>query len=80
MDALFGKFSFGSFLNQFKKPKTKFKNVYTNPKPQKDEDYLRKKAEEQARIDVILDKIKKSGYESLSAEEKAKLFNASNRH
>ncbi|HAG15959.1 MAG TPA: rhomboid family intramembrane serine protease [Bacteroidales bacterium] len=80
LDALFGKFSFGSFLNQFKKPKTKFKNVYTNPKPQKDEDYLRKKAEEQARIDVILDKIKKSGYESLSAEEKAKLFNASNRH
>lgn len=80
LDTLFGKFSFGSFLNQFKKPKTKFKNVYTNPKPQKDEDYLRKKAEEQARIDVILDKIKKSGYESLSAEEKAKLFNASNRN
>jgi membrane associated rhomboid family serine protease len=80
LDALFGKFSFGSFLNQFKKPKTKFKNVYTNPKPQKDEDYLRKKAEEQARIDVILEKIKKSGYESLSAEEKAKLFNASNRN
>lgn len=31
----------------------------------------------QEKIDVILDKIKKSGYESLSAEEKEFLFNAS---
>jgi membrane associated rhomboid family serine protease len=69
---------FTSFINLFKKPKHNFKNVYTNKKPVKDTDYLRKKAEEQANIDEILEKIKKSGYESLSSEEKAKLFNASN--
>ncbi len=61
----------------FKKPKKKFKKVYTNPRPSTDEDYLRHKAEEQAHMDSILEKIKKSGYESLSAEEKATLFNAS---
>ena len=31
----------------------------------------------QAEIDTILDKISQSGYESLSKEEKQKLFNAS---
>ena len=71
-------FNFG--LDWFKKPKQNFKNVYTNPKATaNDEDYLRRKAEEQARIDVILEKIKKSGYESLSAAEKTQLFDASNK-
>jgi len=65
------------FITWFKKPKQKFKNVYSNPRPSKDEDFLRKKAEEQASIDEILEKIKKSGYESLSAKEKAQLFDAS---
>lgn len=77
--SFFEKLNFGSFLTWFKKPKHKFKNVYTNPRPSTDEDYLRRKAEEQASIDEILEKIKKSGYESLSAKEKAKLFDASNR-
>ncbi len=66
-----------TFFNWFKKPNQNFKNVHTNPRPSSDEDYLRKKAEEQAAIDEILEKIKKSGYESLSAAEKARLFNAS---
>lgn len=68
------------FLNWFKKPKQNFKNVYSNPRPTNDADYLRRKAEEQAQIDEILEKIKKSGYESLSAQEKAKLFDASNKN
>lgn len=59
--------------------KTKFKNVHRNPKrPLSDEDYLKKKNQHQAEIDAILDKIKKSGYESLNAQEKQKLFDASN--
>lgn len=59
--------------------KTKFKNVHRNPKrPASDEDYLKKKNQHQAEIDAILDKIKKSGYESLNTQEKQKLFDASN--
>lgn len=75
--SFFEKLNIGSFFTWFKKPTHKFKTVYTNPTPSKDEDYLRRKAEEQAKIDEILEKIKNSGYESLSAEEKAKLFDAS---
>ena len=42
-----------------------------------DDDYLRRKKEENDVIDEILDKLKRSGYESLSAEEKKRLFDAS---
>ncbi len=57
--------------------KTKFKNVYTNERPVSDEDYNLRKKSEQERIDSILDKISKSGYESLSKEEKELLFKSS---
>ncbi|MDB4303736.1 rhomboid family intramembrane serine protease [Desulfosarcina sp.] len=57
--------------------KTKFKNVYTNERPVTDEDYNFRKKNEQERIDAILDKISKSGYESLNKEEKALLFKSS---
>lgn len=57
--------------------KTKFKNVYTNDRPVSDEDYNLRKKNEQQQIDAILDKISKSGYESLSKEEKALLFKSS---
>ena len=40
--------------------------------------YTEKKAQDEE-IDRILEKLKKSGYESLTAEEKKALFNASNR-
>jgi membrane associated rhomboid family serine protease len=76
----FENLNFGSLFTWFKKPKQKFKNVYSNPRPSTDEDFLRKKAEEQASIDEILEKIKKSGYESLSAKEKAQLFDASKKN
>ena len=42
-----------------------------------DEAYLRRKQEENRIIDSILDKLKQSGYQSLSADEKKRLFDAS---
>ena len=39
-----------------------------------DEEYNRRKVMEQKRIDAILDKISKSGYENLTREEKEILF------
>jgi len=46
-------------------------------RPETDYEYRQRKNEENAVIDRILDKLKHSGYESLSAEEKRKLFEAS---
>jgi len=61
------------------KEKTPFQNVHRNSRrPISDEDYLKNKKEKQAEVDAILDKIKKSGYESLSSVEKQRLFQASN--
>lgn len=48
-------------------------------KRQDDYDYNSAKKEKQERIDKILDKIKKTGYQNLSDEEKRELFNASNK-
>ena len=44
-------------------------------RPESDWDYNARKKQEQEEIDRILDKIRKSGYDSLTAEEKNKLFN-----
>jgi len=57
--------------------KTKFKNVYTNTRPMSDKEYNYNRAQDQERIDEILDKISKSGYQSLSKEEKELLFRTS---
>ncbi|MEG1616060.1 MAG: rhomboid family intramembrane serine protease [Bacteroidales bacterium] len=43
---------------------------------QRDMDYNRRKKEQLEEIDQILDKMKRSGYDGLTAEEKRKLFNA----
>ena len=69
---------FDKMLNWFGnlfKPKPKLK-IYSK-KPIPDDIYNDIKAEKQKKIDRILDKISKSGYESLSKEEKDFLFNAS---
>jgi len=50
-----------------------------HPDKQKDIDYNQRQKEQQARIDAILDKISRSGYDGLTAEEKAALFDASQR-
>jgi membrane associated rhomboid family serine protease len=57
------------------KPKPKLK-IYSK-KPIPDDVYNDIKAEKQKKTDRILDKISKSGYESLSKDEKDFLFNAS---
>ena len=44
-----------------------------------DMEYNARKRQDQEEIDAILDKIRKSGYDSLSKEEKQKLFEASKR-
>jgi hypothetical protein len=56
------------------KQKSKMKTVYKNKTYSKSS--VADKSEKQKRIDMILDKISKSGYESLSKEEKDFLFNA----
>ena len=74
------------FVNMFKKERSPKFKVYKNKnykadatpnRPETDEEYLRRKKAEEQDIDNILDKLKRSGYESLSSEEKKKLFNAS---
>lgn len=49
----------------------------TYKRPETDYDYNARKNRENADLDVILDKLKRSGYNSLSADEKKQLFDAS---
>jgi len=78
ISALFQGLSFNKFKNTFtKKKKSPFTNVYSNERPMNDDQYNKQKAKNQDEIDKILEKISKSGYESLSKEEKELLFKAS---
>lgn len=67
LDSLKGLFSF----------KRKMKVVYKSPKSRDDHQFNEQKKANQQKIDVILDKISKSGYDSLTGEEKSILFDAS---
>lgn len=58
-----------------KKPKMKVR--YNTSRHESDEDYNLRKKRQNDEIDRILDKLKKSGYESLTVEEKKSLFDAS---
>ena len=62
------------FISLFK-PRQKIK--VTHRRHETDMDYNRRKKEEQAEIDRILDKIAKSGYDSLNSKEKELLFRQS---
>jgi membrane associated rhomboid family serine protease len=66
------------FTNLFK-PKPKLKVEYKRDRPVSDEEYNKKRAARQKQIDAILDKIKISGYDTLTKEEKELLFNESNK-
>jgi membrane associated rhomboid family serine protease len=57
------------------KPRRKLK--VTHKKPVTEYEYNRMKTEQQARINTILDKISKGGYDSLTKEEKETLFKES---
>lgn len=69
---------FDFFVNLFKKPTTPFKKVHKNYKKVVDKPISKIviKDKKQQQIDEILDKISKSGYDSLSKEEKEFLFQA----
>jgi membrane associated rhomboid family serine protease len=57
--------------------KPKMKVNYGGGKREKDYEFNARRKENAEHIDLILDKIKKSGYESLSNDEKKSLFDAS---
>ena len=57
------------------KPKSKLKTVHKRKKT--DTQFNTEKSAQQKAVDIVLEKISKSGYESLSKEEKATLFSAS---
>ncbi|WP_303920957.1 rhomboid family intramembrane serine protease [Draconibacterium sediminis] len=63
----------GEFLGGLFKHKSKMKVTYRKP-PRDDHEYNRQKHQQQDEINRILDKIAKSGYESLSKKEKELLF------
>lgn len=64
------------FSPRTRKPKMK---IHYGGNRQKDYDYNARKKSQFDEIDRILDKLKKSGYESLTADEKKSLFDASKR-
>lgn len=69
-----------SLVTLFKPRKSKLKVSYKKSAKEMDDfEYNRNKAAEQKEIDRILDKIAKSGYDSLSKKEKEILFRMSNR-
>lgn len=71
--------SFANFIDtvasMFTSRKSKLKVAYR--KGQTDADYNANKIQKQKRVDQILDKISRSGYESLTKEERDDLFNMS---
>jgi len=70
---------FKNILKTFKNSgKFKYKEVYKNQRVVSDDEYNATRAERQKKIDEILDKISKSGYEKLSKEEKEFLFKSGN--
>jgi len=72
------------FENLFKRKGPYYKKTQSNSnttsskRAESDEDYNARKNVEQVEIDKILEKIKKKGYETLTAEEKQKLFDKGN--
>lgn len=66
-----------SFFTRSRDRKPKMKVTYQDVRRESDGDYNARKRTEEKDIDLILEKIKKSGYESLSSEEKKRLFDSS---
>lgn len=73
--------NFKRFLRFFTKPKKDNlgREVDKNGRPLTDEEYNARRNQYQDRIDKILEKISKSGYNSLTREEKELLFRSSNK-
>jgi len=62
----------------YKKDNSSTSYTYNSTQTETDAEYNARKNAEQAEIDTILEKIKKKGYETLTAEEKQKLFDKGN--
>ena len=77
LDAIAG-FSFKSILLKRKSRKPKMK-VHSQNNRTADYEYNARKKAQSDEVDRILDKLKQSGYSSLSDEEKRRLFEASRR-
>ncbi|AUC14311.1 rhomboid family intramembrane serine protease [Tenacibaculum sp. SZ-18] len=65
-----------SLKKWFKRDKKNLKTVYKSDKPRRND--TNRKSDNQQRIDAILDKIGKSGYDALTKEEKDFLFKQGN--
>lgn len=63
------------FKRRNRSPRKKMKIHYR--RPENDQEYNNRRAKENSEIDRILEKIKHSGYDSLTDEEKRKLFDVS---
>jgi membrane associated rhomboid family serine protease len=61
------------------KPKMKYTKNENPGRPLSDDEFNRQKAANQKRMDEILDKISKTGYDKLTKEEKEFLFKSSNK-
>ena len=68
---------FGKLKKRMQRPKM---HVKRGGKFGQDMDYREAERKDEEEMDRILDKIRKSGYQALSDEEKRKLFDISNRH
>lgn len=64
------------FANLFKKKKGKGAHKVVYKRKESDYDFNYRKTQESKKIDAILDKLKQSGYNSLTSEEKRQLFDA----
>lgn len=69
----------GLFVKRQRKPRKPKMKVHVNNDRAADYDYNARKKAQSDEIDQILERLKKSGYSSLSDEEKRKLFEASKR-
>ncbi len=66
-------FYLGKIARLFRK-KPRMRVEYTSKRPVTDEEFNRQRAEDRKKMDKILDKISRSGYDSLTKEEKQLLF------
>jgi len=68
------------FLDKlFRKSETTAGNAHRAPQRETDYEYNMRRKQEEARMDEILDKVRKGGYDSLTTEEKRELFRISHR-
>lgn len=70
---------FSNLKDRFQRKQTAYQGPQDFTRPVSDEEYNRKKRESQQRVDEILEKISKGGYDSLTKEEKEFLFKTSSK-